>query len=1010
MVRAIVWKEFREQGLIGLTLVVLGGGVLVAVAVLADPPQKNAAPGDLLRGLGAGTLATLLLAVTAGTVCGGALFAAEREAGTHGFLDALPAPRAGVWTAKLLAGGLLAAGQAGLLIAAGLALGLLATPGWAVAVAVYSMLAFCWGTLGSTLARTTLGSVGIAVPAATLFSFVYLFPILLVFANPGTPVPRPAGAFLFLGLMFATPLLWSAVAYTRPDREREADERVPPPPAVYLAEPSTPVVVVAAAARRSRLGVKALLWLTVRQLAGAALPMAGFAVAAGLALLLPTIEPFVAWPSLALLAGVFAGITAFANEQTSGSARFWGEQRLPAGRMWLVKVLVHLAFALLLVGLVALPSAVRAALPGSGARAEAGLSAVFRTLMFEPRVLGVEGWKYLLAPVGYGFAAGVLCGMLFKKPVVGAGVAGVAGGVAFAAALPGLLGGGTRHEWLWLPPLLALAAGRALLGPWAAERVATRRGLLPLVGGTAAVLVAVAAAAGFRAVEVPDVRGVTDDVTYVHDGLVTFQENETGRMFRSATEQYARAAAMPGNPRPGGRPYRLAEQVEQLRGGGFDGEKAELGEWVQAVYDAERAMQAPAPPGVIGPPPGDPPPPAVAQPLPQNPGPPPPWVPPALGSTWFAQAFAAADPALPVAIFEHPRLTASTGGSVTLENGRGMAVVVLSHGLYRQTAGDPAAFPADLRTGLAVGRSMRNGSITAALHRGNDVTALALAATSKWLARVDGRPELIRGVLEEVLRDERAVMTRVLPDGTTVKAELMSAGWGEPFDPVPHQLADRYVVREQMKDPSGWLPPLVTPPGRDKDAPNPEVDLVAFAWSVPWERERTRRLVAYGLEPEHAADYRRLTRGRPGAALLAVRPVASGELAALDRFLRACRRGLVVSLACRLYRHDRGAFPPDLAALVPAYLPDVPPDPYSPAGAALHYRVPAEDEFLPEPSVVTPGKAAPPPTRIRAGQPVVWSVGPDGVDGGGRTAPFVISPATRASDLVFVVPLPPARP
>ncbi|HYH65068.1 MAG TPA: hypothetical protein VD866_10275, partial [Urbifossiella sp.] len=109
MVRAIVWKEFREQGLIGLTLVVLGGGVLVAVAVLADPPQKNAAPGDLLRGLGAGTLATLLLAVTAGTVCGGALFAAEREDGTHGFLEALPATRAGLWTAKLLAGGLLAA-------------------------------------------------------------------------------------------------------------------------------------------------------------------------------------------------------------------------------------------------------------------------------------------------------------------------------------------------------------------------------------------------------------------------------------------------------------------------------------------------------------------------------------------------------------------------------------------------------------------------------------------------------------------------------------------------------------------------------------------------------------------------------------------------------------------------------------------------------------------------------------------------------------------------------------
>ena len=42
MIRAIVWKELREQGLIGLTLVVLGGGLLVAAATLADPPAPGA--------------------------------------------------------------------------------------------------------------------------------------------------------------------------------------------------------------------------------------------------------------------------------------------------------------------------------------------------------------------------------------------------------------------------------------------------------------------------------------------------------------------------------------------------------------------------------------------------------------------------------------------------------------------------------------------------------------------------------------------------------------------------------------------------------------------------------------------------------------------------------------------------------------------------------------------------------------------------------------------------------
>ena len=35
MIRVIVWKEFRDQGLIGLTLMVLGTGILTTAAVLA---------------------------------------------------------------------------------------------------------------------------------------------------------------------------------------------------------------------------------------------------------------------------------------------------------------------------------------------------------------------------------------------------------------------------------------------------------------------------------------------------------------------------------------------------------------------------------------------------------------------------------------------------------------------------------------------------------------------------------------------------------------------------------------------------------------------------------------------------------------------------------------------------------------------------------------------------------------------------------------------------------------
>ena len=104
MIRAIAWKELREQGLIALTLVVLGGGLLAAAATLAEPPAQGASPTDVVAYLGLGRLATLMLAVTAGMVCGGAVFAAEREAATFSFLDSLPASRWQIWRAKVLAG------------------------------------------------------------------------------------------------------------------------------------------------------------------------------------------------------------------------------------------------------------------------------------------------------------------------------------------------------------------------------------------------------------------------------------------------------------------------------------------------------------------------------------------------------------------------------------------------------------------------------------------------------------------------------------------------------------------------------------------------------------------------------------------------------------------------------------------------------------------------------------------------------------------------------------------
>src|SRR5262249_17854160 len=159
-------------------------------------------------------------------------------------------------------------------------------------------------------------------------------------------------------------------------------------------------------------------------------------LAAGVLLLAPTIYPFLAWPVLALTAGVLAGVTVFTDEQSGRSAAFWGERRLPGGRAGAVKVVVHLLFAGWLLVLLGLPSVLRAAVESAPVRGQPFVSQVFRSQLAD-QIRG-QVWKYLLLPAVYGFAAGHLCGMLFRKAVVAAGVAGLVAGTAAALWLPSL--------------------------------------------------------------------------------------------------------------------------------------------------------------------------------------------------------------------------------------------------------------------------------------------------------------------------------------------------------------------------------------------------------------------------------------------------------------------------------------------------------------------------------------------------------------------------------------------
>ena len=98
--------------------------------------------------------------------------------------------------------------------------------------------------------------------------------------------------------------------------------------------------------------------------------------------------------------------------------------------------------------------------------------------------------------------------------------------------------------------------------------------------------------------------------------------------------------------------------------------------------------------------------------------------------------------------------------------------------------------------------------------------------------------------------------------------------------------------------------------------------------------------------------------------------------------LLAGRRILGIALAMRLYTADHGREPRQLDELVPTYLPHLPEDPFAADGRAIAYRPDgvrqimydgwvrdADGELVPIPKVV--------PRRPR---PVLYSIGPDGVD------------------------------
>jgi hypothetical protein len=960
MIWAMLWKEWREQRAVAVAVLAFGSLALVLTAQFVDPSK-----GSGLEGAGAREIMAVALAYLAGAVAGAILLADEKEVGTLEFLDTLPCRRRAVWAGKMVAGVTLAVAQCAFLALVAFATGSVderVPPlNYAAAVVLIGFLAFAWGAFGGALARSTLGAVFQGSLACLAAGIVIVIPFA-VYTRAG-PLLRmaPTALLLFYATWVAVGLAGSAALFTTVDRRRRSRRARATGPAFDV--PRKPWLA----------GVRALGWLTVRQAVFVAIGAAAAGLVVGAVLLAPDAQPLLVWPGATLGIGVLAGVTSVGEEQVRGVARFWAERRLPLGRLWLVKMLSYFGIAALGAGLL------------FGMVMIGSPSLPFRSrLLVELRS---ELWRFLLLGLVYGFVIGHLAGMLFRKTVVAGLVAAVTAATLGAVILPAVIGGGARWWQVWGPALALLATSRLLLYPWATDRVTTRGPLLRAVGGGVAALIILGFGIVYRVAEIPAVPDRLAESGFV-DALPNYDANRGGRDVKSAATLYRRATqevkeTYPGQPVPGpiGTARRAGPGMDPgdllARTGrfGWTADSEALTRWLDEVFRGD----------------------------------------------WVETLDHAADQ--PVGVFEDPRDLDAYSSADSLADLVEMAFALRARGMQRLLAGDPDTYPRLLRGGLAAARAARHFAGLASARAAHDCEDVLLGGLAEWLDRAAGRPDLLRGLRTELARHDQE-----MPVGSA------EAYW-----------AEQVILRNTMDRVGTWVPTLLgTRPGT-LDAPTQRAEsegtLVAIAWTVPWERARRERLLR--VKSDGAVQPGWLS-GLERFAFL--RSERTDMLATRDKRGMALRRFARLDVALRLYQLDHGRPAADLESLVPDYLPELPTDPFD--GRPFRYRLSAGERIdagstmqswemwmarglasaLAHPvggldgvwAVVVSGSL--PRARamnrvnsliaqfldVPSGYGILWSVGPDGEDNGGRKTGQRGSPVGPGDDWIVLVP--PVRP
>jgi hypothetical protein len=886
-------------------------------------------------------------ALGCGAVCGSLLMAGETEDGTQLFLDTLPGTRRQLWRVKAATGlGLLVAQMAAFAVVAFVCLQGV-TVGRSAAIAVAGIF-YCGGVgyAWGLYCGSFARNVLSAIGWALLLFALSCF-LLVPF-------------FVWLFAMFVGynvdqhfwaiwPLAVGAVAVGAATRSRSLYCRVDLQRQTAVAPRQKGPV---------QPGWLSLFWLAWQQVRPFAV---GMALLAALGTVAVAALGVAAWPFLTLLAGILCGITTFGDEQQSGAYRLLSDQRYPLGRVWFVKVAVRFATGFLAMALTALASAITIGV--RAAFADRVQRQAFENSLGNAQFGPLSGLvtapaQFLTIWFIYGYAVGLVFGQVFRKPLVAGVVAvGIAWPLVMLWAPSYIAGGGLHGSQVWGVPVVLVVASCCLMRPWAADRLVSSRSVGIVTGSALLALLWLVVALWYRAYEIPAVANPIN-VEEFKASLPTLEQNVAGREGVAALRQLLDVekkfnakvqAAQPQQPRRDQPPIQptlfinYVSQAGEVVDRGWNPDDANLAGFLDEAFD----------------------------------------------SPWDRQLADAMEE--PTGVLLDPRNMIFSTVLPELQAARTATSLLTVRSLQQQSEGNPAAFVSGLRTGLALGRNMRHKTILISVLVSAGVEEAPLRGVERWLERLPDQPDLLRRALEVLVLHDKEPLTG--------REEVMNAEF--------------LVALETFTDPRN-LPAnessfdLISP-GRQLN-----VDLLRFAWQVPWEKVRLRRELEAIYSGDREAVERALKASPPLVRSTLGRPI--DLLVYGDQFPRPrsqCRaRAALLQVALRLYQAEKGRPAEKLTDLVPTYLASVPEDPYD--GQPFRYRL-SRGEVLtwPPSNLGDPLGAdkfvgpAEPTRKVSAGQGILWSVGENRKDDGGRAQESSHRPGeVTGEDAIFLVPLP----